>query len=164
MDILSHLVERGVIDKNTLPEVEAQLQKPGTSLEAVLVKQGAATKDILKAKGEYFGIPTRELKEGSIPFDTLRFVPEESARHYRLAPLDIEDGVLEVGITDHDNLEARDALTFISAKVGMPYKVFLISDADFEKLLQQYKGLSGEVGKALTELETELAVDSEKEE
>jgi hypothetical protein len=69
-----------------------------------------------------------------IPFD-LRYIPEESARHYRFAPLGrIADGVLEVGVTDPDNLEARDALTFISAKVGMPYKLFFISDTDFDKL------------------------------
>jgi type IV pilus assembly protein PilB len=73
-----------------------------------------------------------------------------------LIPLGIVDGVLEVGVTDPDNLEGRDALTFISAKVGMPYKIFLISDTDFEHLLEQYKGLSGEVGKALGELETEI--------
>src|SRR3989344_4587266 len=38
----------------------------------------------------------------------------------------------------------------------MPYKIFLITETDFERLLGQYKGLSGEVGKALTELETEI--------
>ncbi len=90
--------------------------------------------------------------------------PKSRARHYRLAPLGVEDGALEVGVTDPDNLEARDALTFISAKVGMPYKIFLITDTDFDKLLKQYKGLSGEVGKALGELETEITVESEKQE
>jgi hypothetical protein len=100
--------------------------------------------------------------ERSVPFDILRFVPEESARHYRFAPLGVVDGALEVGITDPDNLEARDALTFISAKVGMPYKIFLITDTDFDKSAQQYKGLSGEVGKALGELETEIAVETQK--
>jgi hypothetical protein len=78
-----------------------------------------------------------------LPFDILRYVPEESARHYRFAraPLGrpLSDGVLEVGITDPDNLEARDALTFISAKVGMPYKLFLITETDFEKLLSSTK-------------------------
>jgi hypothetical protein len=56
--------------------------------------------------------------EKNVPFDVLRFVPEESARYYRFAPLGVADGALEVGVTDPDNLEARDALTFISAKGG----------------------------------------------
>ena len=162
MNLLQVLSDSGVVEKGALPEIESQLSKPGASLEQVLQKNGVALKDILKAKGDYYGIPTRELGQKAVPFDILRYVPEESARHYRLAPLAIQDGVLEVGITDPDNLEARDALTFISAKVGMPYKLFLVTDTDFEKLLQQYKGLSGEVGKALGELETELTVETKK--
>ena len=162
MDVLQLLIQSGAVDRNALPEIEVELQKPGATLEGVLQKEGVQLKDILKAKGQYYGVPTREIGEKAVSFDTLRYVPEESARYYRLAPIGIADGALEVGVTDPDNLEARDALTFISAKVGMPYKVFLISDADFEKLLQQYKGLSGEVGKALTEFETDFSVDTKK--
>jgi len=164
MDTLQILIQSGAVDRNALPEIEVELQKPGATLEQVLQKNGVALKDILAAKGQYHGVPIRELGEKAVSFDILRYVPEESARHYRLAPIGITDGALEIGMTDPDNLEARDALTFISAKVGMPYKVFLISDTDFEKLLGQYKGLSGEVGKALTELETDLAVDTKKAE
>ena len=163
MNLLQVLSDSGVVDKNAVPELEAELGKPGATAEAVLQKNGVALKDILKAKGEYYGLPTREMGGRAVPFEILRYVPEESARHYRLAPLGIVDGVLEVGITDPDNLEARDALAFISAKVGMPYKIFLITDTDFDKLLGQYKGLSGEVGKALGELETELTVENQKD-
>jgi hypothetical protein len=154
MDVLQRLIQSGTVDRNLLPQIEAQLQKGDSTLEQVLIKNGVSLSAILKAKGEYYGVPTREVGEKAVPFEILRSIPEESARHYRLAPLGIEGGALEVGITDPDNLEARDALTFISAKVGMPYKVFLITETDFEKLLNQYKGLSGEVGKALTELES----------
>jgi type IV pilus assembly protein PilB len=165
MDLLQLLVQNGVIDAGKAAELKTEIAKPGVTIESVLTtKGGISLADILKAKGEYYGLPTREIGEGSVSFDILRFVPEESARHYRLVPLAVTDGVLEVGITDPDNLEARDALTFISAKVGMPYKVFLITDTDFDQLLSHYKGLSGEVGKALGELETDIAVETQKEE
>jgi type IV pilus assembly protein PilB len=162
MDLLKLLSDSGVVDSGAIPQIEAELSKAGNTLEGVLQKNGVALQDILKVKGDYYGIPTREVGDKAVPFDILRYVPEESARHYRLAPLGIVDGALEVGITDPDNLEARDALTFISAKVGKPYKVFLITDTDFEKLLQEYKGLSGEVGKALGELETENTAETLK--
>ena len=162
MDILQLLVTSGVIDQARATELRAELSKPGAAPEDVLTKAGIPLAAILKAKGDYYGLPIREVGEKGVPFDILRFVPEESARHYRFAPLGIVDGALEVGITDPDNLEGRDALTFISAKVGMPYKIFLITDTDFDHLLQQYKGLSGEVGKALGELETELTVETQK--
>jgi type IV pilus assembly protein PilB len=159
MDLLTLLVQNGVIDRALSLELQKELGKPGASPETVLIKAGVSLADILKVKGVYYGVPTRELGGKPVPFDVLRYIPEESSRYYRIAPLDIADGVLEVGVTDPDNLEARDALTFISAKIGMPYKIYLISDTDFDKLLTQYKGLSGEVGKALGELENELVED-----
>lgn len=157
MDLVSLLAQTGALERGRVPNIEEELKKPGANVEALLQKEGVPIAAILKAKGDYYGIPTREIGEKPIPFDILRYVPEESARHYRLAPIGIADGALEVGITDPDNLEARDALTFISAKVGMPYKLFIITDTDFNHLLDQYKGLSGEVGKALTELDTVTA-------
>jgi type IV pilus assembly protein PilB len=162
MNLVSLLADSGVLDRGRVPEIEVELAKPEAKSEDVLQKAGVALKDILKAKGEYYGVPTREVGEKNVPFDILRFIPEESARHYKLAPLGEADGALEVGITDPDNLEARDALTFISAKIGMPYKLFLITETDFEKLLNQYKGLSGEVGKALNEFETDISIETQK--
>ena len=162
MNLLSLLADSGVLERGRVPELEVEFKKPESKPEEVLQKAGIALKDILKAKGEYYGVPTREVGETAVPFDILRFIPEESARHYKLAPLGEADEALEVGITDPDNLEARDALTFISAKIGMPYKLFLITETDFEKLLSQYKGLSGEVGKALNELETEITIETRK--
>src|SRR3990167_8701210 len=162
MNLLTLLSDRGVLERGRVPEIEVELAKPEAKPEEVLQKAGVALKDILKAKGEYYGIPTKEVGETAVPFDILRFIPEESARHYKLAPLGEAEGALEVGITDPDNLEARDALTFISAKVGMPYKLFLITETDFDRLLSQYKGLSGEVGKALNELETEITIETKK--
>jgi len=155
MNLLELLADARLIERGQIPELEVLLAKPDAKPEFELEKAGVKLADLLRVKGEFYGVPTREVGEAAVPFEILAYVPEESARHYRLAPIGIKDGVLEVGIVDPDNLEARDALTFISSKVGMPYKLFLISETDFEGLLSQYKGLSGEVGKALGELETE---------
>ena len=102
-------------------------------------------------------VPSRSLKGESISGKVLEYIPQESAEHYKIIPIGVKDGVLEVGTLDPNNLEARDALNFISSKVGMPYKLFLISAEDFTATLEKYKGLSGEVTKALTELESELS-------
>lgn len=162
MNLLQLLTESGALDKAAVPEIQKQLGEAGTMPEAVLQKNGVSLDAILKAKGDYYNLPTRLLSDKSVPFEVLQYVPEESARHYRFAPIGIADGALEIGITDPDNLEARDALAFISAKIGMPYKIFLINETDLEKLLQQYKGLSGEVGKALGEFETSDPKDGSK--
>lgn len=163
MNLLELLSGARLIERSAIPELEVLLNKPDAKPEFELQQAGVKLSDLLRVKGEYYGVPTREVGEAAVPFDVLRYVPEESARHYRLVPLAIQDGVLEVGIVDPENLEARDALTFISSKVGMPYKLFLITETDFEKLLAQYKGLSGEVGKALGELEVESIAQNQEQ-
>ncbi|MDO8591106.1 MAG: GspE/PulE family protein, partial [bacterium] len=91
----------------------------------------------------------------------LKYVPEESAVYYKFVPIALKDGVLEVGIVDPENIEARDALNFISTKVDLPFKLFIISEKDFSSVVESYKGLSGEVTQALSELETELSGSDE---
>ena len=108
--------------------------------------------------------PARSLKDVEIPGKVLEYIPQDSASHYKVVPLAVVDGVLEVGAVDPNDLEARDALNFISARIGMPYKLFLISEEDFKAALEKYEGLSGEVTKALSELDTQIAFDAAAEE
>ncbi len=100
-------------------------------------------------------VPVREVGDTKIPYDVLRYIPEESAEHYRLAPLSITDNVLEVGMVDPDDIQAIDALNFISRATGMPFKVFRIATGDFARVLEMYRGLTGEVNRAVSDLETE---------
>ena len=108
-------------------------------------------------KGSALNVPTRNLKNIEVSGKILEYIPQESAEHYRVVPIGVKDGVLEVGALDPNDLEARDALNFISSRISMPYKLFLISQDDFELMLEKYKGLSGEVTKALSELESEIS-------
>lgn len=112
--------------------------------------------------------PTKSIKDLEIPSKVLEYIPQDSAEHYGVVPLGIKDGVLEVGALDPQDLEARDALNFISTRIGMPYKLYVITEEDFQSVLERYKGLSGEVTKALSELDSAassepLNVDKNKE-
>jgi type IV pilus assembly protein PilB len=156
MSIIDVLAAKKVIRKEDVLVLKKQVTA-GTPLEKLLIERGVSPDELLKAKGEYLNIPTKNIQDQTIPFNVLEYIPEESARHYRFAPIGFHDGVLEVGIVDPDNIEARDALNFISSKINIPFKIFLIGPQDFEKVIEMYKGLSGEVTKALSELETELS-------
>jgi type IV pilus assembly protein PilB len=158
MSVLDILLKKNLIGKTEATAVKAK-QADGDSLDQALISVGIRPEDILVARGEFLNIPTRIIADNSIPFEVLDYIPEESATHYQFVPIGFKDGMLEVGIVDPDNIEARDALNFIAAKKNIPYKIFIISPEDFQKVIESYKGLSGEVSKALSELETELSVD-----
>lgn len=118
----------------------------------------------LSSENKKQGAPERSLKDEDLSSKALEFIPQDSAEHYKIVPLGVKDGVLEVGAIDPNDLEARDALNFISARIGMPYKLFLISEEDFKEAIEKYEGLSGEVTRVLGELESEIAARAPAEE
>ncbi len=161
MAILDTFALHGIIKKDSVPALLKRLND-GEAIDEVLSKAGVTKENILKGRGLYFNLPTRELKGKGVDFEILKYIPEDSASHYRFAPIGVVDEVLEIGITDPENIEARDALQFIATKLGMPFKIFLISNEDLKVILESYRGLTGEVTKALSELEVDI-IDVDKE-
>ncbi|MEK7157570.1 MAG: GspE/PulE family protein [Patescibacteria group bacterium] len=164
MSVLDVLVNKNIIATKDVNKIKEQVKISGRILDDVLAEIGVDNKAILEAYGEYYKIPTRKLENKDISFSLLKYIPEESATHYKFVPIGLKEGVLEMGIVEPDNIEARDALNFIASKLNIPYKIFLILNSDFDNVLKAYKGLSGEVTKALSELEMELSLDLEKPE
>lgn len=153
MNFLGLLVEKGVLSAKDRAGVEAALGEK-KSLADALAEHSVVLADALALVGSAYGIPSRILGDPPADQEVFKYIPIESARHYGFVPLDTVDGALEVGITDPDNIEAIDALQFISGKIGIPYKVILITTQDFDRVLASYKNLTGEVGRALSEYET----------
>jgi len=159
MSVLDILLQKKQIAKEAIREVRKQTAA-GTPLDEALLSQGVKPEDIVVARGEFLNIPVLPMEGVNVPFDVLEYIPEESARHYRFVPVAVQDGTLIVGVVDPDNMEARDALSFLASKKNIPYKVNLITLDDYTKVVELYKGLTGEVTRALSELETELSVET----
>lgn len=159
MSVLDILAKNNLIKENDIPSILSEAKKTG-DLEETLMQYGVSKKDYLSSKGEYFGLPYRDMEDKEVSFDVLNYVPEESARFYKIVPIGVVDNVLEIGVVEPENIETQNALTFISSRVSMPVKAFLISYEDFEKIFDSYRSLTGEVTQALTELETELSPKS----
>ena len=165
MDVLSVLKERGLIKPEDFAAIEGEV-KGGSEVEAVLDRHGITEESMLKALGEHFRMPYKSLPATNpVEKEAIQFIPEESAKHYNFVPISVKDGALEVGVIDPDNIEAQDALQFISAKVGMPYKLFLISKADLKRVLDEYESFTGVVDEALSELDkSAIGIAAAKEE
>jgi type IV pilus assembly protein PilB len=162
MNLLSTLVDKGILTAKARTEVEAELAEKHSLADALAAK-GVALADALADVGAAYNIPTRILGDPPANQEVFQYIQEESAKHYGFVPLDEVDGVLEVGITDPDNIEAIDALQFISGKIGIPYKIFLITREDFDRVIDAYQNLSGEVGRALSEFETVETANPDEE-
>lgn len=164
MDLVSLLKEKGALKEEEAAAIAEEI-KGGSEPEVVLDRHGVTAETLLKHLSEHYRIPYRVLPAvDPVSKETLQYIPQESAKHYGFVPLGVVEGALEVGITDPDEIEAQDALQFISGKMGMPYKLFLITKADMNRVLDLYESFTGVVDEALSELaESPLGQDEKIE-
>src|SRR5688572_30471112 len=124
MSFLEELAKKGIINKSQIGEIKARATKDhGGDIEETLSDYGVPEEKVLEIKGEYLGIPIKKIDTEAMSFDVLKYISEDSATHYRFAPIELRDGVLEVGVMDPENIQAMDALQFISNKIGIPFKI-----------------------------------------
>jgi len=164
MNILTLLTENGTLKPEDATAIANESRTSKTPVETLLDQRGISQEAQLTAAGTHYDMPFRILSAAPIGKDVLAYIPEESATHYGFVPIGLDGGALEVGITDPDNIEALDALQFIAGRVGLPYKLYIISQSDLNKVLEEYSSLTGEVSEALSELEPPEAIEQEKKE
>jgi type IV pilus assembly protein PilB len=160
-DPLTILIAQGSLTEALAREIRNEIERKSITVEEALKQHGFSDEEILAAQqGGTIRVPTRSIRQDEkVPLEVLQYIPEESAKHYSVIALGLEEGILQVGMINPDDIEALDALNFITRKIGIPYKIFHITKADFERVLEMYRGLTGDVGTALDELATEVGTD-----
>jgi type IV pilus assembly protein PilB len=167
MSFVDLLVKQGKLSESDAQTLIERAQSGQGDLDDLLRERQIPDEDIVLAKSEYTGVPVAHVVDDKVPFEVLKFIPEESASHYQFIPLALKDGILEVGMVDPDDIKARDALQFISNRLRMPFRVYLIGKGVFDEVIHSYRGLTGEITKALSEIEgddnvVEVGVDEEE--
>ncbi len=163
MSVLLYLQEQGLVSESAALEANRLMAEENKALEEALVAIGVSEDTIRSASAAYYQVPVFDMIEGfDVPAEILSYIPEDSAFHYHMVPLRIEDGVLIVGVNDPDDLQIREALNFISTKHNIPYKLVFLLDREVVAAQQFYSNLKGEVTDALVSLETELDTEIAK--
>lgn len=152
MSFLEELVKKGVINNTQIDEIKnLAKERNGGNIDEALIDFGIPEDKILTIKGEYLQMPVKKIDRKDMSFDVLKYIPEDAAKHYGFVPIELKDGILEMGILDGENSQAIDALQFISAKLGIPFKIFLISNTDYKSIMESYRGVAVQVEEALNE-------------
>ena len=165
MTFLEKLVSQGVIERTQVREIENLVAKKfNGDTDAALISLGMQENELLKQKSVFFGIPVRKISLKNINSELLKFIPEESAEHYKILPIGLADSVLEIGMVNPDDGGAIDALQFLFSQKGVPFKIFLISLNDFKESFSAYKGtvtsFKSPMNKALSELDIDISEEA----
>lgn len=152
MNFLEILVKKGLITRYQVDEIITRSTKEEKTIEEILGTLGIEDRVILDAKSEYFAVPKKEINYEDVPIDIIKKIPEETARLYQMIAFGLsDDGILEVGMINPRDIEAQNVLQFITAKTGTPYRIYILTEYGYQKLMEKYRGLSGEVEDALEE-------------
>mgnify|MGYP001570694668 FL=1 len=154
-NIIDILVGNAILKLKEGSDMRREAKEKNVPLDDILYLHGITERDVAEAKGTLTGYPVKYLNGELVPGEVFRDIPEESARYYKMVPLGKRDGIFEVGMLNPDDVAAQEALKFISARIDLPVRVFIIIPSDFETLLKQYKSLPIEVTRALGVFEKE---------
>lgn len=158
MILLDELVKHGFLSEEQMPKViKTAEDKYNGNIDQALIDFGVKEDSILELKGSIFNIPIKKVDPKEVDSSVLKMIPLKTVKIYHFIPIGVEDNVIEIGIVDPENIQAVDVLTFITAQLDKPFKLFLITSSIFNALLEKYDSFGSEVDNALYELDQEIA-------
>ncbi len=149
------LKSKGLINEKSFRIAMLQQAVTGDLLGDTFVKLGfVSPREIAQALAQQSGIEFINIENYGVSEEALRMFPRDTAESAGFLPLNIENGVLSIAITNSANLRAVDTATKAS---GRPPKVFMTDAESFnEKLEKAYYFLEHPIHKSIDKITEEI--------
>lgn len=142
MNFLEQLIKKSIINRYQMEDIIEKSRDMNGDIDRALESFGIASDVVRSVRAEFFGLPERAIDFQNFAFDVLKYIPEDASVNYKLVPLGIKKGVLEVGMLDPSDVAGLGALQFISSKIKIPIDKVVISYDDFKKVIEGYHGVT----------------------
>jgi len=157
------LVSNSIAKKQDIDKALKESEKGNEDIFDVLVNRKIINEEkATKAKAEFLNIPYINLKEKIIESEVLNEIPEKAALFYKMVPFEKIGNSIKVAMVDPNNIDALDALKFISIKRSINTKIYLVSKNSFNSAVKQYKTFSEELENILENVDKQVIVGEEK--
>jgi type IV pilus assembly protein PilB len=154
--LINELVRIGRLTKADADSLVAAAQQGDKDVGAALIERDIISDaELAKFKSELYRLPLIDLQKTEPDPEAFKEISEDVAGFYHVVPFAVDGGVLKVGVLDPEDLNALEALKFISSDKGLKLEKYVISYKDFTETLKKFKSLTGEVGKALQSIAEE---------
>jgi type IV pilus assembly protein PilB len=132
----------GIVDPEIAKKISAEVKSNfGGDLFSAMVSNGISEEKILSILSSEYGVPYKIKEPGEISNNLLSFITESSAREYGIVPLELVDGVLDIGSVDPNIAGMRDAIRFIGENKNVAYRIYLISPRLYKSIVDRYSGV-----------------------
>ncbi len=149
------LIEHKIISQDQLAAALVEQRRSGRKLGRVLADLGfLAEAQLHEFLSKHLKVPFVDLKQLRIDREAVKLLPEALARRHRALVLQQDSRGLLIGMPDPADLQAYDEL---QAKLKLPLRVALVSEAEFLKTLDAVYRRSDEIASLAEAVRDELA-------
>jgi MSHA biogenesis protein MshE len=149
------LVEHKIISENQLMQALADQKKSGHKLGRALTELGFISEDqLLEFLSRQLQIPYIDLKHYKYKAETVRMVPETTARRYRAIALDDSQDTVLIGMADPTDIFAFDELNKVLKK---PIRMAVVREAELLRTIDSVYRKTDEISLLAEELNDELS-------
>jgi type IV pilus assembly protein PilB len=152
----------GLIDADLAKKINLEAKNSfGGDLFSSMVSNGVPEEKILFILSTEYGVPYKIKESSDISNDLLSFITESSSKEYGIIPLELNDGVLDIGVIDPNAPGMRDAIRFIGENKNVAYRIFIISPRLYKSLLSRYSGVGNVSDDVLKQVNNTLKKDED---
>jgi type IV pilus assembly protein PilB len=150
----SFLVEHGFITKALYDKLKEQSNTSGKSVVDIINGEKILSQETLaQAKGAFLNIPYISFAEKKISPEIMNLLPEDTYKFYHFFAFENQNNNLKVAITDPTNIQALEALEFVSEKKGFSIQLYVTDEQSFQKIMREHDNIDKLVGEALADIE-----------
>ncbi|MBN1915553.1 type II/IV secretion system protein [Candidatus Dojkabacteria bacterium] len=133
INVLSKLIEKGVIDTEKYKALKFESASTGRSAESLAVEKGLISEnDLFKTKSEITGIPFIELGELVISTEIIQKIPFEAAQKNSAIAFELVGDYIKVAMTDPIDIQK---VNYIEAVIGKKIAPYYATPTDIKKVL-----------------------------
>ncbi len=164
---LQILQETGLLTTEQVMEALAAKRREGqTPLDWLVEEKKVSEEDVLGTLAEQFGMPFASIDGDDIPEEMAQLLDAETARKYKVVPLQDEGDAIMIGISDPGNYDAQDAIRYKLHDKAVDFVV--VTTGDVKRLMEKLYPLTFDpnatnTGDDLVSQRKEMEVDSSEE-
>ncbi len=159
------LVEKGYITQaqdDNLRKQSLQSKQPVSTL--IAVQKVLSSQTLAQARGIFFNIPYVDFHDTRPSEEVLKAIPRETEMFYKLFSFERTGANLKVAVTDPTNLQALQALEFLSKKDGVNIQLYITDDDSFSAVMNKSQDLGQVVDQALANIQESHKAEEKKNE
>jgi len=158
------LVDNGYITKTLYDNLKIQGQQTNQSILSLINSQRLLNPQVMaQARGAFLNIPYVSFIDNPPKDKIVKIIPHDTEIFYKLFSFEQDGTALKVAVTDPTNLQALEALEFLSKKEGYNIQLYITDEDSFHSVMNKGIDMGKVVNEALASIQQKAKEEQKKD-